>query len=88
MLDAATMALLAKVKILAKKVGVNVDVVRMTNEPSYAESTLQVLSNADDAELVLMVVQLMNQLGLIGKPVAELKPNPVNDSGRYVGSLR
>lgn len=93
MLDAATMALLAKVKMLAKKIGVNVDLVRMTNETAYAETTLKELSDADDAELVLIAVQLMNQLGLIGKPVtaiAQAEPGsaPVTEAGRYIGSLR
>jgi len=76
------------VKILAKKVGVNVDVVRIPNESSYAEAILQDLTNADDAELVLIVVQLMNQLGLIGSPAVAVTPEPVRDTGRYIGSLR
>ncbi len=88
MLDAATMALLAKVKMLAKKIGVNVDLVKMSNDRAYAETTLGELSNADDPELVLIVIQLMNQLGLIGAPVAEAKPETKKDEGRYVGSLR
>jgi hypothetical protein len=88
MLDAATMALLAKVKMLAKKTGVNVDLVRMSNEISYAETTLKDLSNADDHELVLIVIQLMNQLGLIGVPSLEAKPQPQKEEARYVGSLR
>ncbi|MHB1116863.1 hypothetical protein [Sideroxydans sp.] len=88
MLDAATMALLAKVKMLAKKIGINVDLVRMSNEKSYAETTLNELSNADDPELVLIVIQLMNQLGLIGVPTQEAKLEPKKEEGRYVGSLR
>jgi hypothetical protein len=87
MLDAATMALLAKVKMLAKKIGINVDLVRMS-EKSYAETTLNELSNADDPELVLIVIQLMNQLGLIGKPSLETGAEPEKAAGRYVGSLR
>ena len=88
MLDAATMALLAKVKMLAKKIGVNVDLVRMSNDRAYSESTLSELSNADDPELVLLVIQLMNQLGLIGVPGAEATPEKKKEEGRYVGSLR
>jgi hypothetical protein len=88
MLDAATMALLAKVKMLAKKIGVNVDLVRIGNDKAYAETTLQELGNADDPELVLIVIQLMNQLGLIGVPTQETKPEPKQEAGRYVGSLR
>ena len=88
MLDAATMALLAKVKMLAKKEGVNVDLVRMSNEMAYAETTLNELSNTEDHELVLVVIQLMNQLGLIGNPVAEAKPEKKKEEARYVGSLR
>mgnify|MGYP001062636038 FL=1 len=88
MLDAATLALLAKVKMLAKKNGINIDLVRMSNEKSYAETTLKELSNADDPELVLIVIELMNQLGLIGVPSQEAKPEPQKEAGRYVGSLR
>lgn len=88
MLDAATLALLAKVKMLAKKTGVNVDLVRMSNDRGYAETTLGELSNADDHELVLIVLQLMNQLGLIGQPGAEGKVETKKEEGRYVGSLR
>ncbi|MFH2133965.1 MAG: hypothetical protein ABII81_02135 [Pseudomonadota bacterium] len=88
MLDAATMALLAKVKMLAKKSGVNADLVKMGNDRAYAETTLNELSNADDPELVLIVIQLMNQLGLIGVPALEVKPEPQQEAGRYVGSLR
>ncbi len=88
MLDAATLALLAKVKMLAKKIGINIDLVRMSNEKAYAETTLKELSNVDDPELVLIVIQLMNQLGLIGVPVQETKPEPQQEAGRYVGSLR
>ena len=88
MLDAAVLALLAKVKMLAKKVGMNVDLVRMGAERAYAEQVLKELSNADDPELVLIAVQLMNQFGMIGVPTgndgAEAKPN----AARYVGSLR
>jgi len=82
------MALLAKVKMLAKKIGINIDLVRMSNEKAYAETTLNELSNADDPELVLIVIQLMNQLGLIGVPAQETKPEPQQEAGRYVGSLR
>jgi hypothetical protein len=88
MLDAATMALLAKVKMLAKKIGVNVDLVKMGNDKAYAETTLGELSNADDPELVLIAVQLMNQLGLIGMPAADAKPAKKQEEARYVGSLR
>ncbi|OHC82688.1 MAG: hypothetical protein A3J87_01330 [Sideroxydans sp. RIFOXYB12_FULL_59_6] len=88
MFDAATLALLAKVKVLAKKTGVNVDLVRMSNEMSYAGIILNELSNADDPELVLIVIQLKNLLGLIGKPVADEKPATKKEETRYVGSLR
>ncbi len=82
MLVAATMALLPKVKMLAKKIGSNVDLVRMSNEKSYAEATLNEFSNADDPELVLIVIRLMNQLGLIGVPIQEAKPEPQQGAGR------
>lgn len=88
MLDAATMALLAKVKMLAKKVGVNIDLVRIGNDRSYAEAILQELGDADDPELVLIVIELMNQLGLIGNQNVEVKQESGKEAGRYIGSLR
>ena len=88
MLAPTTMALLAKIKILAKKIGTNIDLVRMSGDTNYAELTLQELSNADDPELVLIVIQLMNQFGMIKAPPAQAKDDDNNGSGRYVGALR
>lgn len=84
MLDAATLALLAKLKVLAKQAGTMVDLVRMSSDRGYAETTLKELSNADDPELVLIVVQLMNLFGMIDMPSDE-KDVP---AGRYIGALR
>jgi hypothetical protein len=83
MLDAATLALLAKLKVLAKQAGTMVDLVRMSSDRGYAEITLKELSNADDPELVLIVVQLMNLFGMIDMPSGEGAV-----AGRYVGKLR
>lgn len=88
MLDAATMALLAKLKILAKKSGTNVDLVLMSSDRAYAESVLKELSNADDAELVLIVIQLMSLFGMISAPAAHSKPEDKPEMDRYVGRLR
>ena len=87
MLDAATLALLAKLKILAKKTGSNIDLVKMSVDRSYAEHTLNELSNTDDPELVLIVVQLMSQFGMIDAPATSGRDEG-SDGERYVGALR
>lgn len=90
MLDNATLALLTKIKILAKKAGVNIDLIKMSEDMGYAAHTLKELSNADDPELVQIVITLMNQFGLIKAPVAEAKVETSNGSApdRYTGRLR
>ncbi len=88
MLDVATMAYLAKIKILAKQMGTNIDLVKMSNDKAYAELTLKELSNADDPELVLIVINLMNKFGMIKVPPAKTKADDDDESGRYVGALR
>ena len=88
MLDPATLALLAKLKVLAKKIGSNIDLVKMSADKGYAELTLNELSNADDPELVLIVIQLMNQFGMIDAPSETAKTDDKNGNDRYVGALR
>jgi hypothetical protein len=88
MLDPATMALLAKLKVLGKQSGTNIDLVKMSDDKKYAEHTLKELSNSDDPELVLVVIQLMNQFGLIKAPTLQAKAEEKDDKSRYVGSLR
>ena len=88
MLDPATMALLAKLKILAKNMGVNVDLIQMSGDKGYAERTLKELSNSDDAELVLIVINLMNQFGMIGGPPDKANKDDKSGGGQYVGALR
>ncbi|MBI4809190.1 MAG: hypothetical protein HY799_09630 [Nitrosomonadales bacterium] len=88
MLDPATLALLAKLKVLAKKTGINLDLVKMGGDKGYAELTLKELSNADDPELVLIVIQLMNQFGMIGAPAGTANTEEKIEVGRYIGALR
>ena len=88
MLDATTLAILAKIKVLAKKSGTNIDLVRMSEDRGYAEHTLKDLSNSDDAELVLNVIKLMNQFGMIKAPTSQAKTEEKGDQVRYVGTLR
>jgi hypothetical protein len=88
MFDPTTLAMLAKLKVLAKKSGTNIDLVKMSDDRNYAELTLKDLSNSDDPELVLIVIQLMNQFGLIKAPPRQAKTEDKNDKERYVGSLR
>jgi ABC-type Fe3+ transport system substrate-binding protein len=89
MLDAATLVLLTKLKMLAKKTGVNVDLVKMGSDQQYAEHTLGELSNSEDGDLVVIVIQLMNQFGMIKAPTDQPKKDEEKDDGdRYVGSLR
>ena len=88
MLDPETMVLLGKLKILAKKTGANIDLVRMSGDKSYAELMLQDLSNTDDPELVPIVIKLMNHYGMFEAPVDMSKAEEKPDNGRYVGTLR
>lgn len=87
MLDPATLALLAKLKVLGKQTGTNIDLIKMSQDKAYAEQTLKELSNADDPELVLIVVQLMNLFGLIKAPTAQKKEDEGGNE-RYIGALR
>jgi len=88
MFDAATLALLAKLKILGRQSGTNVDLIKMSDDRVYAEQTLKLLSNSDDPELVLIVVQLMNQFGIIKSSAGHAKAEEKSGKDRYVGSLR
>lgn len=88
MLDSATMMLLSKVKILAKKSGINIDLIKMSEDKDYAILTLKELSNSDDPELVMIVVNLMNQFGMIKAPVAAVAAEEKDEKERYVGKLR
>jgi len=88
MLDSATMMLLSKLKILAKQSGINIDLIKMSEDKDYAVLTLKELSNADDPELVMIVVNLMNQFGMIKAPATKAEPEEANYKDRYVGKLR
>ena len=88
MLDPATLALLAKLKVLAKKTGTNLDLIKMSGDRGYAELALKELSNTDDQELVLIVIQLMNQFGMIDAPAGTGKTEESKDGERYIGALR
>jgi hypothetical protein len=90
MLDSATMMLLSKVKILAKQSGINIDLIKMSEDKDYAVLTLKELSNSDDPELVMIVINLMNQFGMIKAPVAAatVESEEKNYKERYVGKLR
>lgn len=88
MFDPATLALLAKLKVLAKKSGTNLDLVKMSGDQGYAQNALKELSNADDPELVFIAIQLMNQFGMIAAPTQAAKTEEKKETGRYVGSLR
>lgn len=50
MLDNATLGLLTKLKVLAKREGVNIDLIKMSEDNGYAALTLKNLSNSDDTE--------------------------------------
>jgi len=88
MLDNNTLMLLTRVKILAKKTGVNIDLMQMSADKNYAALTLKELSNSDDPELVQIVINLMNLFGLIKAPTAEIKTEAKADQDRYTGRLR
>ena len=65
MFDSVTMKLLGKLKILAKKSGVNIDLTKMGDDSNYAELILKEFSDSDDHELVSIAIKLMHQLGLL-----------------------
>jgi hypothetical protein len=88
MLDNETMTLLAKLKVAAKKTGINIDLIRMSGDTSYAATMLNELSNSEDAELVLIVVSLMNKFGMIYTPRKNDNPQEESDEDRYIGGLR
>ncbi len=88
MLDPTTLAMLAKIKVLAKKSGTNIDLIKMSEDKDYAALTLKDLSNSDEPELVLIVIQLMNQFGMIDAPHVGTKAEGNKDGDRYVGALR
>ncbi|MFY9259855.1 MAG: hypothetical protein WAO71_05020 [Gallionella sp.] len=86
MLEPTTLALLARLKTFAKQAGVNIDLVKMCEDMEYAKRMLQELSNADNPELVLVVVNLMNYFGMIKAPSAKVEEKVA--TGRYIGTLR
>lgn len=88
MLDNETIALLAKLKVAAKKYETNVDLIKMSSDNTYAATVLNELSNADDAEVVLIVITLMNKFGIISTPRNEPTREEESDAERYVGRLR
>lgn len=89
MLDNATLGLLTKLKVLAKREGVNIDLIKMSEDNGYAALTLKNLSNSDDPELVQIVIILMNQFGMIRAPSAEVKAvEEKSEKDRYIGKLR
>ena len=88
MLDSATMTLLARLKILAKQAGTNIDLVKMSQNMEYATLLLKEMSNSDNPELVLIVINLMNQFGIINAPPAEFRDKDKKKTDRYVGALR
>lgn len=92
MLDNATLGLLTKLKVLAKREGVNIDLIKMSEDNGYAALTLKNLSNSDDTELVQIVITLMNQFGMIKAPTAEVRAEEKSEekieTDRYIGRLR
>ena len=92
MLDNATLGLLTKLKVLAKREGVNIDLIQMSEDNGYAALTLKNLSNSDDTDLVQIVITLMNQFGMIRAPSAETrvdeKVEEKSEADRYIGRLR
>jgi hypothetical protein len=87
-IDPALMKLLGRLKTLAKPTGIHIDLVKMTDGSDYAAITLKELSLADEPELVLIVIKLMNLMGLIEAPVDMAKVEEKQGGDRYVGSLR
>lgn len=87
MMDNETLTLLAKLKVAAKKTGTDIDLIKMSNDTAYAAMMLNHLSNTEDAEMVSIVINLMNKFGMISAPSQDkTAEEPVNE--RYIGRLR
>jgi hypothetical protein len=91
-----TLLKIARLRTLAARKGHPFDVARFAQDRAFAESTLQQLMNADDEELVLLGLEVMQALGMVrvdhAAPVpppapARKKAAPEPDQ-RYVGRLR
>ena len=65
MLDPVTVKLLGKLKIMAKKSGMDIDLMRMAEDMGYANQMLTELGDTHDPEQGLVVLKLMKQLCLI-----------------------
>ena len=63
--DPVTEELLGKLKIMAKKSGVEFDSDRMTKDMGYAYEMLMGLGDTDDQMQGLVVMQMLKHLGLI-----------------------
>lgn len=88
MLDNETLAMLTKLKVAAKKSGVNVDLVRMSSDRDYAAALLNDLSNNDEPEVVMTVLTLMNKFGIISAPAGKQEHEEPGEEDRYIGRLR
>lgn len=87
MIDDESVVLLGKLKMLAKKVGSNVDIIQMSSDKSYAENMLRELSNADEPELVMVSINLMNRMGMMGT-AAVTSSKDEKSTQQYIGRLR
>jgi hypothetical protein len=65
MSDPVTLELLGKLKMMAKKSGVDFDSERMTKDLGYAYDTLMELGNTEDQMQGLVVMQALKHLGLL-----------------------
>lgn len=96
-----TLLKIARLRTLAARKGRAFDVARFAQDRGFAESTLQQLMNADDEDLMVLGLEVMQALGMIrvdqaapppapaaAPAAAAPKKAPAEPDQRYVGRLR
>ncbi|MFN7570046.1 MAG: hypothetical protein ACK5TK_01130 [Betaproteobacteria bacterium] len=67
-MDNETFRLIARLKVVAARNGIAVDALRFVGDPGYARVMLGRFSEGADEDGVLLALQLLDRLGLAGKP--------------------
>jgi hypothetical protein len=71
-MDQETLKLLAKVKVVARKVlGLEIDVQKLTHDREYAAEVLAKATHSDNEDLVLAAITLQDRFGLLSEVPAK-----------------
>jgi hypothetical protein len=76
-MDNDTLKLIARLKIAAARLQLQVDVVRFVADPEYAQQSLLRYADMADEEGVVLALQLIERLGLGVAPFKPAAPPPV-----------